>query len=468
MFKNTVLLFAVLGLLLCSDNFANSQGICDKEVKRTKLCEKICKPYVCGDFTASNKDVAIRDYIANEQVKHLEEQRKKAENTDQDSNVNQDGYFEEFESASFGNNLTQTQSFDGHNALIGLLHKAPNMSFNDEMLIDESKPVVLYDSNHPEIKQVRKTIVDISNTFFEDNIMYNLASRGVRGAAPVSMTQILGLIKVKNDVRVVRDVNQFFGTDTYDFYYYFAAIFKDSNLKIHSAVSVDSGKVEIPDVEYLSVDKLNEKFKQEFQVENDVFMGEQAQGFAYINANFDFENKFTELDGVYDFVNSDSSVCVSKYMKGGCRGMLSTDKTVLRFFLDDETFVDLTKDYSDFGQKTFVDAPRKFELIFPEFQLKSITKLESFTYNGNTHKLLKPENYGNFFFVANFHSSPNGFWLGEKRSVSQVDETASETQSDMEQHVPSVVVNSAFKMKVYYKNILIFEGIIDGSKNIRI
>ena len=457
---------AVLVVLLCLNNHANAQNTCVNEVKRTKLCESNHSSLCKSNAFTKNRELegALLKDLYSEKIDNIimreKEYGKNAQEIKQDPTTNK-SYFEEFQN-NFSNELGKTQVYDGHNDLVSLLHKTPSVSFYDKQLIDENKTIVLYDSSKKDDVVVRPTIVDISNTFFEDNVMYNLASSGVRGGAPISMVNILGLLKTRKDPNVIRSVNEFFGTERYDFYNYITTIFNNSALKVNGVVSINTSEVVIPNITFASIGELNAKFRQDFQVLNDVFKDESiAQGYASVDANFDFENEFSRLESMYDFTNSDGSVSTCYYIQGVVNGMLSTDKSTLRFFIAKDVYVDLTKDFSDFGHRDFVDKPVTFGIVFPEFELKSIVRLKNIVYDGRFHTFRGLEKLGNFYFVSDFHSNAKGFFLGEKPN----DPEAKATQTEL---VPSVIVNSAFKMKLYYKNILIFEGIIDGGKSIKI
>ena len=119
-------------------------------------------------------------------------------------------------------------------------------------------------------------------------------------------------------------------------------------------------------------------------------------------------------------------------------------------------------EYDNEKQNDFGDLFYDLEITIPEIQLKSIIRLENMVYKGNHHILSPTLNVGNVYFVTNFRTSKYGFLFGEQPEVNIDKPEQLETACYI--GIPKLTLQSAFKMRVFHEDILIFEGIVDASQ----
>lgn len=393
--------------------------------------------------------------------------------TPEEEELDFETYFSSFlASGNFSNQLVKSSS-DGDTYLIDMLHQSPEIKF-DNIQNPTSGVELIYSTG--EIKNGKNTlsknykIIDVFNTFSNDVFIHNFLTHGYKGSAPISMIPTLGVIKRSEAFQAAIKVNNFLQINNNDFFIFLHSWFHKGNVALNTNI-INQNDVEekLPGVNYVKdIEVGNEKFKKDYNILNDVFPSTlRLQGFAGIEANFDWEVEFNELDGLYSFYNQDGTTSKARYLKGLVKGKLSKDKKTLRVFLKEDAYLDITTNYLSEPESSFDDEVQYFWLGIPKIQIKSIIKLESMYVNQRERNLntLFVDYLGNFYFVSYIHTDKYGFYLGEnkKREKVKLDDKITEYPKNI-QVTQGISLQSSFKMSLYYRDILVYVGIVDGGK----
>lgn len=429
--------------LMTSFSFVNAKSV-------NKKCQIISKKQVCNhvcNFSEATKkaspkeekidaETLVSDQVASDPIKRFALQ------------------FGDLRSVVDGDFMDLTAS----------LHVKPRITFeNQDPTTIEEPDVLVYNANSTPKK---KKLIELSNEFFSEVSQYNFFKYGLRGVSPITYPTAFAYLKSEQGVLTRSNVSNYFGTGNYDSYHFFVGKLKESDIHIKGCFL--EKRANFREIDYQTdIEALNSTFKKDYKVLNDVFLDKsKVNGFLAFEGNFYWANTFTELQGRYAFDNADGTVSAANYLRGNVVVKLSRDGSTLRIFINNDTYVDVTKDiYSEYDnekQNDFGDLFYDLEITIPEIQLKSIIRLENMVYKGNHHILSPTLNVGNVYFVTNFRTSKYGFLFGEQPEVNIDEPEQLETACYI--GIPKLTLQSAFKMRVFHEDILIFEGIVDASQ----